>query len=229
MEATFVLFCLLGAAANVGSTSKIKLDVELPGLRLTVSNDATFRCCYISQSPVNVTWLRNVMDSFNTSVIVPVNDTDPRVEIRSQKATDSKSDCSYLTLTEVVLNDTGLYQCILRHPDNTSIITPGTYLQVYAPIQMNLSISEESKNSIITIQGVLLLLFLLIPGTFIICKSKGLNELEKRNNKEEENIYEGLNLDDCNSTYHQIQRSLVQGPYQDVLNNDEDDIQLEKP
>lgn len=92
---------------------------------------------------------------------------------------------------------------------------------------MNLSISEESKNSIITIQGVLLLLFLLIPGTFIICK--GLNELEKRNNKEEENIYEGLNLDDCNSTYHQIQRSLVQGPYQDVLNNDEDDIQLEKP
>lgn len=40
---------------------------------------------------------------------------------------------------------------------------------------------------------------------------------------------QGLNLDDCNSTYHQIQRSLVQGPYQDVINNDEDDIQLEKP
>lgn len=40
---------------------------------------------------------------------------------------------------------------------------------------------------------------------------------------------QGLNLDDCNSTYHQIQRSLVQGPYQDVINNDDEDIQLEKP
>ncbi|GAA6088651.1 B-cell antigen receptor complex-associated protein alpha chain [Tachysurus ichikawai] len=227
MEATFVLFCLLGAAANAGSTSKITLPLELPGLRLAVSNNATFQCCYTSQSTVKVTWLRNVRNSFNTSEKIVVNDTDARVKIHSEKTTSPV--CSHLTLSDVVLNDTGLYQCILRLPDNTTVVTPGTYLQVYTPIQMNLSISEASKNSIITVQGVLLLLFVLIPGTFIICKSKGLNELEKRNNKEEENIYEGLNLDDCNSTYHQIQRSLVQGPYQDVLNNDEDDIQLEKP
>ncbi|XP_027027961.2 B-cell antigen receptor complex-associated protein alpha chain [Tachysurus fulvidraco] len=228
MEAIFVLFCLLGAAANAGSTSKIKLHIESPSLRLAVSNKANVQCCYISQATLKVFWVRNVMDSFNTSVKIAVNGTDARVEIRSEK-TGSDTVCSNLTLSDVVLNDTGLYQCILRHPDNTTVFTPGTYLQVYTPIQMNLHISEESKNSIITIQGVLLLLFVLIPGTFIICKSKGLHELEKRNNKEEENIYEGLNLDDCNSTYHQIQRSLVQGPYQDVLNNDEDDIQLEKP
>ncbi|KAK3541526.1 hypothetical protein QTP86_028645 [Hemibagrus guttatus] len=109
--------------------------------------------------------------------------------------------------------------------NNTLVPKPETS----KPIQMTLAISERTKNSIITAQGILLLLFVLIPGIVLICKSKGLNELEKKKGTEEENIYEGLNLDDCNSTYHQIQRSLVQGPYQDVINNDEDDIQLEKP
>lgn len=39
---------------------------------------------------------------------------------------------------------------------------------------------------------------------------------------------QGLNLDDCNSAYHQIQRTNQQGPYQDVASCGED-IQLEKP
>lgn len=41
-------------------------------------------------------------------------------------------------------------------------------------------------------------------------------------------LQQGLNLDDCNSAYHQIQRTHQQGPYQDVANCGED-IQLEKP
>ncbi|MCI4391358.1 hypothetical protein PGIGA_G00133210 [Pangasianodon gigas] len=149
-----------------------------------------------------------------------------KVEIAEEIKKDMK--CSNLVLKGIELNDTGLYQCTLIQ-SNTVVYTPGTYLQVYVPIQMILDISERSKNSLITAEGVLLLLFVLLPGIMLICKTKGLNQLEKRKGKEEENIYEGLNLDECNSTYHQIQRSLVQGPYQDVINNDEDDIQLEKP
>ncbi|KPP73102.1 rho guanine nucleotide exchange factor 1-like, partial [Scleropages formosus] len=52
---------------------------------------------------------------------------------------------------------------------------------------------------------------------------------KKKSNIEEENIYEGLNLDDCNSAYHQIQRSQVQCTYQDVGNVGDYDVQLEKP
>lgn len=44
-------------------------------------------------------------------------------------------------------------------------------------------------------------------------------------------IPQGLNLDDCCSTYDQIERSQAHGPYQDVVNikEEEEQIQLEKP
>ncbi|KAK6269267.1 hypothetical protein J4Q44_G00394160 [Coregonus suidteri] len=77
----------------------------------------------------------------------------------------------------------------------------------------------------------------LLHGTMMLRKTKKLNQLKKKRVKEEEeNIYEGLNLEECSSTYDQIQRSLVQGPYQDVGNmlieeeeEEEEEIQLEKP
>jgi len=42
---------------------------------------------------------------------------------------------------------------------------------------------------------------------------------------------QGLNLDDCCTTYDQIERSQAQGPYQDVGNimEEKEEIQLEKP
>lgn len=44
-------------------------------------------------------------------------------------------------------------------------------------------------------------------------------------------IHQGLNLDDCCTTYDQIERSQAHGPYQDVCNiiEEEEEIQLEKP
>lgn len=43
--------------------------------------------------------------------------------------------------------------------------------------------------------------------------------------------HQGLNLDDCFTTYDQIERSQTQGPYQDVgtIKEEEEEIQLEKP
>lgn len=44
-------------------------------------------------------------------------------------------------------------------------------------------------------------------------------------------IHQGLNLEDCCTTYDQIERSQAQGPYQDICNvmEEEEEIQLEKP
>ncbi|KAK3515686.1 hypothetical protein QTP70_028464, partial [Hemibagrus guttatus] len=213
-------------AASTDHPPKVKLESGRPSLRVSISQNATLQCCYSSQSSWDSLWTQTVMMFPNVSKLV-VNDSDARVHFGNNNYQNKK--CLQLTISDIVLNDTGLYQCALIWSNTNVVYTPGTYLQVYQPIQMTLAISERTKNSIITAQGILLLLFVLIPGIVLICKSKGLNELEKKKGTEEENIYEGLNLDDCNSTYHQIQRSLVQGPYQDVINNDEDDIQLEKP
>ncbi|KAM7383213.1 hypothetical protein PAMP_002884 [Pampus punctatissimus] len=100
------------------------------------------------------------------------------------------------------------------------------------PIEKTINISESTKNSILTIEGILLLLCVLAPSATLLCKSKKLRGLEKKKmKKEEENIYQGLNLDDCCATYDQIERCQVQGPYQDVGNiiEEEEEIQLEKP
>uniref|UniRef100_A0A9J8BTR9 CD79a molecule, immunoglobulin-associated alpha n=1 Tax=Cyprinus carpio carpio TaxID=630221 RepID=A0A9J8BTR9_CYPCA len=129
------------------------------------------------------------------------------------------------TTIRVRLNDIGLYQCKLNH-NTLQIFTHGTFLQVYKPLQKTLNLSESVKNSIITALAVLLLISVLIPGTMLLCKSKRLNELERKKEREEENIYEGLNLDKCNSAYHQTKRSNQQG--QDVAGCGEG-IQLEKP
>lgn len=220
------LFCFLAAAANAATSPKIQLGFDVPSLRLAISQTASMSCCYTGIVRVPSQWIRLVMNSRNTTKRTSINETNARVKL--DQGQRNKQHCEILILKDIVLNDTGLYQCVLTESDNT-VFTPGTFLQVYVPVHMILNINERSKNSIITAEGVLLLLLVLIPGTMLICKSKGLNNIEKRMGREEENIYEGLNLDDCNSTYHQIQRSLVQGPYQDVINNDEDDIQLEKP
>uniref|UniRef100_A0A8C1IYV5 CD79a molecule, immunoglobulin-associated alpha n=1 Tax=Cyprinus carpio TaxID=7962 RepID=A0A8C1IYV5_CYPCA len=129
------------------------------------------------------------------------------------------------TTIRVRLNDIGLYQCKLNH-NTLQIFTHGTFLQVYKPLQKTLNLSESVKNSIITALAVLLLISVLIPGTMLLCKSKRLNELERKKEREEENIYEGLNLDKCNSAYHQTKHSNQQG--QDVAGCGEG-IQLEKP
>ncbi|GLD72109.1 B-cell antigen receptor complex-associated protein alpha chain [Lates japonicus] len=115
---------------------------------------------------------------------------------------------------------------------NFQILSHGTYLQVYKPLEKTLNFSESTKNGILTAEGILLLLCVVLPSATLLCKSKKVHEIEKKKmKKEEENIYQGLNLDDCCTTYDQIERSQALGPYQDVCNimEEEEEIQLEKP
>ncbi|XP_072514944.1 B-cell antigen receptor complex-associated protein alpha chain [Salminus brasiliensis] len=229
MEARrMAVFCFLSVAASaVPAAQDVTLMSDQISLRIPVSKTATLKCCCGGPPNLNMTWTHTVMIS-NNSTVNPVKLDDKRVQVTKRGKEDVN--CSSLVINDVSLNDIGLYRCNLQHESiHTELQTPGTFLQVFVPIKKTLNISESVKNSIITAEGVLLLLIVVIPGAMLLCKSKGLHELEKRKGKEEENIYEGLNLDDCTSTYHQIQRSQVQGPYQDVVNAAEDDIQLEKP
>ncbi|XP_052003735.1 B-cell antigen receptor complex-associated protein alpha chain-like [Xyrauchen texanus] len=218
-----VFFLYFWAAVANGKQAELKLEADQPFLRVPLSHEATIQCCYCCKENLTVSWIMKTF-TMNGTII-------PRFVIMSENVAAEANGikCHPLVLKNVLLNDTGLYQCYLNHSSHRiSIFTHGTFLQVYKPFLKTLNLSESVKNSIITAEGVLLLLCVLIPSTMLLCKSKTLNQLERKNGREEENIYEGLNLDDCNSVYHKIQCSQMQGPYQDVANCG-GDIQLEKP
>ncbi|XP_064805864.1 B-cell antigen receptor complex-associated protein alpha chain-like [Oncorhynchus masou masou] len=227
---TFLFLCFWAA----GDLSRIQVTQEpdRPSLRVQLSHTASLRCCYsVTGGAVDTTWVTS--PHMVKGILRGVDWRENRVTVDGGNLTAAGVMCHTLILREVRLNDTGLYQCFLNHSAlQPSVYTHGTFLHVYRPMVKILDISESTKNSILTAEGMLLMVAVLLHGTMMLCKTKKLNQLKKKRVKEEEeNIYEGLNLEECCSTYDQIQRSLVQGPYQDVGNMimEEEEIQLEKP
>ncbi|XP_020329491.1 B-cell antigen receptor complex-associated protein alpha chain [Oncorhynchus kisutch] len=227
---TFLFLCFWAA----GDLSRIQVTQEpdRPSLKVQLSHTASLRCCYsVTGGAVDTTWVTS--PHMVNGILQGVDCRDNRVTVDGGNLTAAGVMCHTLILREVRLNDTGLYQCFLNHSAlRPSVYTHGTFLHVYRPMVKILDISESTKNSILTAEGMLLMVAVLLHGTMMLCKTKKLNQLKKKRVKEEEeNIYEGLNLEECCSTYDQIQRSLVQGPYQDVGNMimEEEEIQLEKP
>ncbi|XP_051018540.1 B-cell antigen receptor complex-associated protein alpha chain isoform X2 [Acomys russatus] len=93
-----------------------------------------------------------------------------------------------------------------------------------------LDMGEGTKNRIITAEGIILLFCAVVPGTLLLFRKRWQNEkfgMGLPDDYEDENLYEGLNLDDC-SMYEDISRGL-QGTYQDVGSLHIGDVQLEKP
>ncbi|XP_016064667.1 PREDICTED: B-cell antigen receptor complex-associated protein alpha chain isoform X1 [Miniopterus natalensis] len=93
-----------------------------------------------------------------------------------------------------------------------------------------LDMGEGTKNNIITAEGIILLFCAVVPGTLLLFRKRWQNVkfgVDTRDDYEDENLYEGLNLDDC-SMYEDISRGL-QGTYQDVGSLHIGDVQLEKP
>ncbi|XP_035612604.1 B-cell antigen receptor complex-associated protein alpha chain-like isoform X2 [Oncorhynchus keta] len=252
---TFLFLCFWA-----GDLSRIQVTQEpdRPSQKVQLSHTASLRCCYsVTGGTVDTTWVTS--PHMVNGILRGVDWRDNRVTVDGGNLTAAGVMCHTLILREVRLNDTGLYQCFLNHSTlRPSVYTHGTFLHVYTcisymkeqqvsstlmtfirplspcsgPIVKILDISESTKNSILTAEGMLLMVAVLLHGTMMLCKTKKLNQLKKKRVKEEEeNIYEGLNLEECCSTYDQIQRSLVQGPYQDVGNMimEEEEIQLEKP
>ncbi|KAM9405511.1 B-cell antigen receptor complex-associated protein alpha chain-like isoform 1-T1 [Salvelinus alpinus] len=230
---TFLFLCFWAGVHGDLSRIQVTLEPDRPSLRVQLSHTAHLRCCYsATRGAVETTWFISIQTVNGTSALQGVDRRDNRVTVDEGNLTAAGVMCHTLILKEARLNDSGLYQCFLNHSAlRHSVYTHGTFLQVYRPMVKILDISESTKNRILTAEGMLLMVVVLLHGTMMLCKTKKLNQMKKKRvKKEEENIYEGLNLEECCSTYDQIQRSLVQGPYQDVGNMImEEEIQLEKP
>ncbi|XP_057690465.1 B-cell antigen receptor complex-associated protein alpha chain isoform X2 [Corythoichthys intestinalis] len=173
-------------------------------------------CCYRADSAsLRTTWLKHGQPDNGTAVpiLVPVSD---RVSVGERM--HAGVTCGTLTFSEVQLADSGLYQCWFN---NTEVFTPGTYLQVYKPLEKTINLSEKTKDGILVAEGILLFLCVLVPSAMLLCKSKKLHALQQNKAKrEEENIYQGLDLDDCDKA-----ASL----YHDLVANIQEEIQLENP
>nr|XP_040022131.1 B-cell antigen receptor complex-associated protein alpha chain [Gasterosteus aculeatus aculeatus] len=199
--------------------AKLRLEADRPFLRVQVGHTAELECCYRnSNNPVKWSWIKRAANG-------SLSEAPESTPVASSRS------CGTLTLELVQLKDSGFYQCSLKSNDCV-VMSHGTYLQVYKPMEKIIQLSESTKNKILTAEGVLLLLCVIVPSVNLLCQSRRLHELEKKKAmKEEENIYQGLNLDECWSAYDQIQRCEANGPYEDVgnLREEEEEIQLEKP
>ncbi|XP_077312791.1 B-cell antigen receptor complex-associated protein alpha chain [Lithobates pipiens] len=139
-----------------------------------------------------------------------------------------KDNTKDLQIKSVQTNQSGLYKCQVT-ANNISYSSCGTYLRVKdLPVYLFFNVAEATKNRVITAEGILLLFCAIIPGTFLLYKKRfeNLNVLSLKQS-EGENLYEGLNLEDC-SMYEDISRGL-QATYEDVGALRAGDIQLEKP
>ncbi|KAJ0000026.1 hypothetical protein NQD34_011868, partial [Periophthalmus magnuspinnatus] len=196
----------------------VTLEPDKPSLKVEVSYTARLECCYNTSGSKEFLWIKSSKSANKNIVTHPLPDA-----VTENKKGESGIHCGVLILRSTTLNDTGFYRCFL----NASVVfTHGTYLQVYRRLEKTIKLSESVKNGILAGEGILLLLCVVLPSTTLLFKSKTLNDLEKKKvKKEEENIYQGLNLDECYDAYDQLQQEHEQ--YEDVGSNE--DMQLEKP
>ncbi|XP_056371976.1 B-cell antigen receptor complex-associated protein alpha chain [Oenanthe melanoleuca] len=137
---------------------------------------------------------------------------------------------STLSFESLRHNHSGLYFCRVR-AGGAAAQSCGTFVRVQEPAPPSfLQLTDATKNRILTAQGVLLLLCAAGPGLLLLFRKRWANERllqPKKISLEEENLYEGLNLDEC-SMYEDISRG-VQPTYQDVGTPPAADSLLEKP
>uniref|UniRef100_A0AAY5KNP2 Immunoglobulin domain-containing protein n=1 Tax=Esox lucius TaxID=8010 RepID=A0AAY5KNP2_ESOLU len=159
----FLCFCAVGAT-NGSSKIKVELEGDRPFLRVALSLDAYLKCCYkATDVSLDVSW-----------VVTPPNKN--RKDSKTMNVTVNNSTangvmCHSLILQNVNMIDTGFYQCVLNGSYlKEAVWTHGTYLQVYRKVAKTLDISEGAKNSILTAEGVFLMLGVIFPGCMMLCK-----------------------------------------------------------
>ncbi|KYO40873.1 B-cell antigen receptor complex-associated protein alpha chain isoform X1 [Alligator mississippiensis] len=192
-------------------------------LTVTVGSLAELRCEFQANPNASVIWSR-ACSANCTELLVMVNGSDRWISVDGHRGT------SLLAFPHAEKQHSGLYYCRVEANDMQGQ-SCGTYLRVRKPMPTSfLNMRESTKNQIITAEGILLLFCAVGPGLFLLFRKRWANERllqAKKSAYEEENLYEGLNLDDC-SMYEDISRGL-QSTYQDVANIRGSDIQLEKP
>ncbi|XP_034029415.1 B-cell antigen receptor complex-associated protein alpha chain-like [Thalassophryne amazonica] len=197
----------------------VTLEADRPLLKVWVLERVQLQCCFnVIEGTLHSRW---VMYRHNgTSQINKTFVTEPKEFQRSGRW------CDNLNISLVQMNDSGLYLCLLSGSKNYSLKTLGTHLWVYESQEKILNFSESTKNKILTAEGILLFLCVILPSTALLFQSKKISQMEKNVKKQEENIYQGLTLDDCGSIYEQIEHCQVEDPYEDAGNMD---FHLAKP
>ncbi|XP_070619870.1 B-cell antigen receptor complex-associated protein alpha chain isoform X2 [Erythrolamprus reginae] len=193
-------------------TSRIILEGE----------SATLECQFDAPPNAKVSWKKSCSPNCSTNSDVPAT--------ANRKISENVlQGWSKLFFYSTQKNDTGMYYCLVVAYSSRGH-SCGTFLWVRKPRPVSfLNMSESIKNKIITVEGFLLLICAIGPGLFLLFKRWENERLLQAKKKacEEENLYEGLNLDDC-SMYEDISRGL-QATYQDIGNVKVIDLQLEKP
>nr|WIM36843.1 Cd79a [Ogcocephalus cubifrons] len=220
---------LLCSFVVVIAPHEVTLKTDRPYLRVQLSGSAALECCCVTNVELlELTWVKHGQDG---KILLEAENVTSSDLVTIGERRESDTVCGTLSFKAVGQSDSGLYQCLMKHSDS-HLFSHGTYLQVYKPLGRMINLSENTKNRILTAEGILLFLCVLLPAIVLLYQSKRLNALErKREAKEEENIYQGLNLDVDDSTYEQIERSQEHDPYEDVSNvaGEEDMFDLEKP
>ncbi|XP_053545970.1 B-cell antigen receptor complex-associated protein alpha chain [Bombina bombina] len=204
----------------------LEMQWVLPSIKVHVGQSVDLECKFIlkpgEEKIKQVNWLqmqflknwtmtRNITDSL---AFLENRIKDPNHQI--------------LKIENTQKNDTSLYVCKVTS-EGVDYKSCGTYLRVKEPAPyIFLKIAESTKNRLITAEGILLLLCTVIPGTLLLYKKRFENlRTASFKQSEGENLYEGLNLEEC-SMYEDISRGL-QATYEDVATLRATDFQLEKP
>ncbi|KAI5234622.1 B-cell antigen receptor complex-associated protein alpha chain [Manis pentadactyla] len=214
------VFLFLISAAGLGpGCQALWVDGGPPSVTVSVGDKARLLCLHNSSKPAShlkVTWWRILQGNATWSPMLWSVGEGPNGE---------------LTIPQVNKSHMGLYRCLIEEDGGESKQSCGTYLRVREPPPRPfLDMGEGTKNNIITAEGIILLFCAVVPGTLLLFRKRWQNLKfgpDGQDDYEDENLYEGLNLDDC-SMYEDISRGL-QGTYQDVGNLHIGDVQLEKP
>ncbi|XP_004078286.1 B-cell antigen receptor complex-associated protein alpha chain [Oryzias latipes] len=214
----FVSCSMLGGIVE----AEVVLGMDRPFQRIRLSDRAELKCCFQNWDK-GFHWVKSKKASERVEEVAMSE------LVTATTRMPIKNNCSILTFKSVQLNDTGMYLCRL----NVSFIhTHGTYMQVYVPMEKTINLSESTKNLILMTEGILLFLCVVGPSFLFLSKKKHENkQVMKKEKMEEENIYQGLDLDDCCTAYDHIERPQGYGHYQDVGTTvkEGEEIQLEKP
>ncbi|XP_008565446.1 PREDICTED: B-cell antigen receptor complex-associated protein alpha chain [Galeopterus variegatus] len=213
--ATNFLLLLLSVACLGPRCQALWVDRGPPSVTVGVGDEARLRCLNNGSSP-NVTWWR----------VPHGNYTWPAEFVGKGYGPDGE-----LIIRNVNKSHGAIYVCHVNEGNKAHQRSCGTYLRVRElPPRPFLDMGEGTKNRIITAEGIILLFCAVVPGTLLLFRKRWQNEkfsMGAQDDYEDENLYEGLNLDDC-SMYEDISRGL-QGTYQDVGSLHIGDVQLEKP
>ncbi|XP_042774591.1 B-cell antigen receptor complex-associated protein alpha chain [Panthera leo] len=224
--ATIFLLFLISAVGLGPGCQALWVDGGPPSVTVSLGDTVHLQCLHNgsgSDSTLNITWWRVLQGNATWPDILWSRGEGPNGE---------------LTISTVNKSHMGMYRCQVEEkvPNSKSpniLKSCGTYLRVREPLSRPfLDMGEGTKNNIITAEGIILLFCAVVPGTLLLFRKRWQNlkfGVDVQDDYEDENLYEGLNLDDC-SMYEDISRGL-QGTYQDVgsLHIGDGDVQLEKP